>query len=73
MLIFYYPLQSNAALGSGGNSFAINVTERLGLEDSGGMIRVGAMHYNTLIDVKLLKVALIKISVGENREGYTAE
>jgi len=47
-----------------GNYYAINVTERLGLEDSGGMVRVGAVHYNTLEEVERLKEALIKISTG---------
>ncbi len=45
-----------------GNYYAINVTERLGLEDSGGMVRVGATHYNTLEEVHRLKTALMKIS-----------
>jgi cysteine desulfurase family protein (TIGR01976 family) len=45
-----------------GNYYAINVTERLGLEDSGGMVRVGAAHYNTLEEVEQLKAALLKIS-----------
>ena len=45
-----------------GNYYAINVTERLGLEDNGGMVRVGAAHYNTLEEVQRLKEALIKIS-----------
>lgn len=44
-----------------GNYYAINVTERLGLEDSGGMVRVGAAHYNTLDEVERLKGALMKI------------
>ncbi len=47
-----------------GNYYAINVTERLGLEDSGGMVRVGAAHYNTLEEVERLKEALLKISAG---------
>ena len=47
-----------------GNYYAINVTERLGLEDSGGMVRVGATHYNTLEEVERLKEALMKISRG---------
>jgi len=47
-----------------GNYYAINVTERLGLEESGGMVRVGATHYNTLEEVEKLKEALIKISAG---------
>jgi cysteine desulfurase family protein (TIGR01976 family) len=45
-----------------GNYYAINVTERLGLEDKGGMVRVGAVHYNTLDEVQKLKEALLKIS-----------
>ena len=47
-----------------GNYYALNVTERLGVEDSGGMVRVGAAHYNTLEEVERLKDALMKISVG---------
>ncbi|MGA7192452.1 MAG: aminotransferase class V-fold PLP-dependent enzyme, partial [Anaerolineales bacterium] len=45
-----------------GNYYAINVTERLGLEDKGGMVRVGAAHYNTLDEVERLKTILTKIS-----------
>jgi cysteine desulfurase family protein (TIGR01976 family) len=45
-----------------GNYYAINVTERLGLEDDGGMVRVGAAHYNTLEEVERLKEALLKIA-----------
>jgi cysteine desulfurase family protein (TIGR01976 family) len=44
-----------------GNYYAVNVTERLGLEASGGMVRIGAVHYNTLEEVERLKEALIKI------------
>ena len=46
-----------------GNYYAINVTERLGLEDSGGMVHVGAVHYNTVEEVEQFKQALMKISV----------
>ena len=45
-----------------GNYYAINVTEQFGLEDKGGMVRVGAVHYNTLQEVEMLKNALLKIS-----------
>jgi cysteine desulfurase family protein (TIGR01976 family) len=45
-----------------GNYYALNVTEQLGLENKGGMVRVGAVHYNTLQEVERLKSALIKIS-----------
>jgi cysteine desulfurase family protein (TIGR01976 family) len=30
-----------------GNYYALAVTERLGLEETGGMVRVGLVHYNT--------------------------
>ena len=45
-----------------GNYYAINVSERLGVEDSGGMVRVGAVHYNTLEEVARLGNALMKIA-----------
>jgi selenocysteine lyase/cysteine desulfurase len=48
-----------------GNYYALNVTERLGVEESGGMVRVGAVHYNTLEEVERLKDALLKIATGE--------
>ncbi len=37
-----------------GNYYALAVTERLGLENKGGMVRVGAVHYNTLEEVTKL-------------------
>lgn len=45
-----------------GNYYALAVTERLGLEDRGGMLRVGAVHYNTPEEVQRLREALHKIS-----------
>jgi cysteine desulfurase family protein (TIGR01976 family) len=45
-----------------GNYYALNVSERLGVEESGGMVRVGAAHYNTLEEVERLKEALMRIS-----------
>jgi cysteine desulfurase family protein (TIGR01976 family) len=45
-----------------GNYYALAVTERLGLEDKGGMVRVGAAHYNTLGEVGKL-VAAVKALV----------
>ncbi len=35
-----------------GNYYALEVTARLGLEDSGGMVRVGPVHYNTVEEIK---------------------
>ncbi len=34
-----------------GNYYAINLTERLGVEKSGGMLRIGLAHYNTAEEV----------------------
>ena len=45
-----------------GHYYALNVSERLGVEEHGGMVRVGAAHYNTLEEVARLKDALIKIA-----------
>jgi cysteine desulfurase family protein (TIGR01976 family) len=47
-----------------GNYYAPEVTRRLGLEESGGMVRVGAVHYNTLAEVQRLVDALRAISQG---------
>ncbi|HJS28525.1 MAG TPA: cysteine desulfurase-like protein [Anaerolineales bacterium] len=41
-----------------GNYYALSVTERLGLEESGGMVRVGAVHYNTIEEVQRFGEAL---------------
>ena len=45
-----------------GNYYAICVTERLGVEESGGMVRIGAAHYNTLAEIDRLGEALLEIS-----------
>jgi selenocysteine lyase/cysteine desulfurase len=45
-----------------GNYYALAVTERLGVEANGGMVRVGAAHYNTLEEVDRFGEALKKIS-----------
>ena len=34
-----------------GNYYALAVTQRLGLEKSGGMVRLGLVHYNTLEEI----------------------
>lgn len=41
-----------------GNYYAINLTERLGVEESGGMVRIGLTHYNTRDEVDRLLNAL---------------
>ena len=41
-----------------GNYYALNLTERLGVESLGGMLRVGLVHYNTMEEVERLLAAL---------------
>ena len=45
-----------------GNFYALAVTERLGLESQGGLIRVGATHYNSLEEVHRLEHALCELA-----------
>ena len=35
-----------------GHSYAVEVVERLGLADRGGVVRVGAVHYNTTAEIE---------------------
>jgi selenocysteine lyase/cysteine desulfurase len=44
-----------------GNYYALEVTRRLGLEESGGMVRVGPVHYNTLEEIKRFGEVLAEI------------
>ena len=46
-----------------GNYYALSLTERLGVEDSGGMLRIGLAHYNTAEEVDTLLAALGEIAV----------
>ena len=41
-----------------GNFYALEVTRRLGLEERGGLIRVGAAHYNNLEEIQRFLTAL---------------
>jgi cysteine desulfurase family protein (TIGR01976 family) len=45
-----------------GNYYAINVSERLGVEEKGGMVRVGPVHYNTVDEINRLGEVLKKIA-----------
>ena len=47
-------LDKTGIYASDGNYYALEVTTRLGLEAAGGMVRVGAAHYNTLAEVDRL-------------------
>jgi cysteine desulfurase family protein (TIGR01976 family) len=41
-----------------GNYYALNLTERLGVEQQGGLLRIGLVHYNTMEEVERLLAAL---------------
>ena len=45
-----------------GNYYALEVTKRLGLEERGGMVRVGPVHYNTLEEIKRFGEGLGRIA-----------
>jgi cysteine desulfurase family protein (TIGR01976 family) len=44
-----------------GNYYALNLTEQLGVEKSGGFLRIGLVHYNTPQEVDRLLTALREI------------
>lgn len=41
-----------------GNYYALSLTERLGVESSGGMLRLGLVHYNTVKEIERVLDAL---------------
>jgi len=47
-----------------GNYYALNLTEHLDVEKSGGFLRIGLVHYNTLDEVERMLAALLEIVRG---------
>jgi cysteine desulfurase family protein (TIGR01976 family) len=45
-----------------GNYYALNLTERLGVEKSGGLLRIGLVHYNTAEEVDRLLTAMRELA-----------
>jgi cysteine desulfurase family protein (TIGR01976 family) len=45
-----------------GNYYAINLAERLGVQQSGGMLRIGLAHYNTVEEVNRLIAELCTLA-----------
>jgi selenocysteine lyase/cysteine desulfurase len=41
-----------------GNFYALGLTEKLGVESSGGFLRIGLVHYNTVEEIHRLLKAL---------------
>src|SRR2546430_16826865 len=62
------PLQLATKLGDrgfftwDGNYYALNLTEQLDVEKSGGFLRIGLVHYNTTDEVDRLLAALREIA-----------
>lgn len=52
-----------------GNFYALAVTERLNLEASGGLVRVGATHYNTIKEIERLGEVLQDLVRGRSAGG----
>lgn len=48
-----------------GNYYALNLSERLGVEPDGGMLRIGLVHYNTAEEVDRLLAALRELTTRE--------
>lgn len=65
----YSPFALAKALGDrgiftwNGNFYALNLARRLGVESSGGWLRIGCTHYNTLAELERLLQTLHKLSV----------
>ena len=47
-----------------GNYYALSLTERLGVEESGGMVRIGLAHYNTAEEIDRLLAILHTMTTG---------
>ena len=67
-----------------GNYYALNLTEQLDVEKTGGFLRIGLVHYNTVEEVDRLLEALRElgdrarltvphVKYGSAREGSRAE
>jgi cysteine desulfurase family protein (TIGR01976 family) len=50
-----------------GNYYALNLTERLGVEKSGGLLRIGLVHYNTAEEIDRLLAALSELATSSVR------
>ncbi|WP_088891346.1 cysteine desulfurase-like protein [Leptolyngbya ohadii] len=66
----YHPKQIAQALGDrgifvwSGHYYALNLTERLGVEEQGGMVRIGLAHYNTIEEVNRALEVLHELAKG---------
>jgi cysteine desulfurase family protein (TIGR01976 family) len=56
-----------------GNFYAVELTERLGVEDEGGLLRLGLVHYNTADEIDRLMEALDVFEYPWSRDRQGAE
>ena len=54
-----------------GNYYALNLTERLGVEEKGGLLRVGIVHYNTADEIARLLDRPSRVEVSATRSMRT--
>ena len=54
-------LLAKGIVAGAGHFYALYVSQDLGLEESGGFVRIGFVHYNTLADVERVVKALREI------------
>ena len=47
-----------------GNFYALSASERMGVEESGGWLRLGLVHYNTADEIDLCVRALAEVQGG---------
>jgi selenocysteine lyase/cysteine desulfurase len=65
----HHPAELAAKLGErgiftwDGNYYALNLTERLGVEQEGGFLRIGLVHYNTEDEVDRLLAGLRGLAI----------
>lgn len=55
-----------------GDFYATGLIERLGLADSGGVVRIGLTHYNTVAEVDRLLAVLGRIAAGRSARAVAA-
>lgn len=55
-----------------GNLYALGLSERLGLESSGGFVRIGLVHYNTVEEVNQVLQALAEIATPALSGSYSS-
>jgi cysteine desulfurase family protein (TIGR01976 family) len=68
-MVGYTPFELAKALGDrgiftwNGNFYALNLTQQLGLESSGGLLRIGCTHYNTIEEIRWMLQVLHELAV----------